>query len=410
MCPGVRHWRMAGEPSEPSGEHVSDAQRDAAIDALRTAAGDGIIDLEEFGERAGVVFGAERLDEIRAVLTDLGGADLPVLSPMSAPAPAVPLPPPPPAESQYVVAVMSGAERKGTWRAKSQINAISVMGGCKLDFRHAELSSAVTRVSAVTIMGSVEIVVPEGVPVEVDGFVLMGGIEDKTRAAPAPGSPMLRVTAFGMMGGVVIRHPRRRKGRTERAVTAPADPELVVAPSPAPTDSVPDVAQPTVTLLCAQLVGPAAMVEDLGDQGWFQVLHAHGAVLRHQFDVHGGEVVRAQGDGFLVSFPSVRQALSCAIGVQRALQTRRTTDPGTDIHARVGLHSGEVIAADGALFGRNVDLATSLVAEAATDEILVSAVTKQLADAGGDLRFGPGRPTEISGLASDWTVHDLRWS
>jgi class 3 adenylate cyclase len=355
-----------------------------------------------------VVFGAERLDEIRAVLTDLGGADLPVLSPMPAPAPSVP--PPPPAESQYVVAVMSGAERKGTWRAKSQINAISVMGGCKLDFRHAELSSAVTRVSAVTIMGSVEIVVPEGVPVEVDGFVLMGGIEDKTRAAPAPGAPMLRVTAFGMMGGVVIRHPRRRtKDRPHRSVGAPVEPESHAPESHAPVP-LEGVAQPTLTLLCARLTGSTAMAEALGDQGWFQVLHAHGAVLRREFDAHGGDVIRAQGDGFLVSFPSVRQALSCAIAVQRALVTHRISDSESDIHVRIGLHSGEVIAAEGGLFGRNVDVATSLVEEAATDEILVSTLTKQLADAGGDLRFGPGRPTELGGLSGEWTVHDLRWS
>lgn len=391
---------MAGEPSDQADDDVTDAQRQAAIAVLRTAAGEGQIDLEEFGERAGTVFGARQVDDLRAVLADLGSADLPVLSPT--PAPDGLLVPPPPrarSESQYVVAVMSGAERRGTWTAKSEVNAVAIMGGCTLDFRHAELSAPVTQVNAVTIMGGIDVVVPEGVPVEVDGFVLMGGIDDKTRTATAPGAPMLRVRAFGMMGGVTVRHPRRRK-RTrgdEAAVPPPAVPP-------------PTVAQPTVTLLCTQLVGSTALAESLGDQRWFQVLQAQRAVLHAQFDAHGGEVVKAQGDGFLVSFPSVRAALSCAIAVQRALVSHRTAEPDRDIHVRIGVHSGEVIAADGDLFGRNVELTSMIVAEAGTDEILVSTVTKQLADAGGDLDFGSGRPTTLPGLTGEWVLHELRWS
>lgn len=213
-------------------------------------------------------------------------------------------------------------------------------------------------------------VVPEGVPVEVDGFVLMRGIDDKTRSTAAPGAPMLRVRAYGMMGGVT----------------------------------------PTVTLLCTQLIGSTALAESLGDQRWFEVLQAQRSVLRGQFEVHDGEVVKAQGDGFLVSFPSVRGALSCAIAVQRALVSHRTADPGSDIHVRIGVHSGEVIAADGDLFGRNVDLTSMIVAEADADEIVVSMVTKQLADAGGDLDFGPGRATTLPGLTGEWVLHALRWS
>lgn len=147
---------MAGEPSEPADDDVTEAQREAAIAALRTAAGEGQIDLEEFGERAGAVFGARRVDEIRAVLADIGSADLPVLFPTLAPD-RLPVPPRPRprSESQYVVAVMSGADRRGTWTAKAEVNAVAIMGGCTLDFRHAELSGPVTHVNAVTIMGGI---------------------------------------------------------------------------------------------------------------------------------------------------------------------------------------------------------------------------------------------------------------
>ena len=182
------------------------------------------------------------------------------------------------------------------------------------------------------------------------------------------------------------------------------------ARSPRPIATAPRTLHPTVTLLGAEVVDAATLAESLGDQRWFGVLRAHSALVRERFVAHGGEVVRSQGDGFLVSFPSVRQALSCAIDVQRTLVSRRADDPGTDLRVRLGVHSGEVIAADGDLFGRNVELTSKIASEAAADEILVSAVTKQLADAGGDLYFGAGRPTSLRDVPGEWVLHALEWS
>lgn len=408
---------MAGEPSGQADDHITDAHREAAIEALREAAGDGVIDLEEFGDRAGVVFAAERVDEIRSVLTDLGGADLPVHPPTETEA-RPPAPPPPSADAQYVVAVMSGADRRGAWRAKSQINAVAIMGGCTLDFRHAELSAPVTQVNAVTVMGGVDVVVPEGVPVEVDGFVLMGGVDNKTRAATTPGAPMIRVTAAGMMGGVTVRHPRRKKTGADRgAVPTPVmplpPPPLPTPPTsagPMPTSRGSGAEGSTVTLLCSQLDDSAALAETLGDRGWFDVLQVHNRLLQGHFDTHGGRVVKTHGDGFLVSFQSARHAVRCAIAIQRAFLAHRTQDPATDLHLRIGLHSGEVITAGADLFGRNVDLVGRIASEASADEIHVSAVTKMLTEAGGDVDFGVGRTATMPDVPGEWTVYPVRWT
>ena len=193
-----------GEQAHEASDAVTAAHRDAAIASLREAAGDGVIDLDDFGDRAGVVYAATSLEELRAVLDDLPAPPLPVAVP-SAPQPLGA--PPPPVPAQWVVAVMGGTQRRGAWRAEQQVNALAVMGGCTLDFRHAELSGPVTDVSAIALMGGVDIIVPEGVPVEIDGFVLMGGLEDKTRSGAAHGAPMLRVKGYGMMGGIVVRYP-----------------------------------------------------------------------------------------------------------------------------------------------------------------------------------------------------------
>lgn len=409
-----------GEASGHSAPRVTDDHRQASIAALRTAAGDGRIDLDEFGDRVGAVYAATSLEELRSVLADVGSADLPILAPL--PPPPAPLPPPPAApeqasappprtDAQWVVAVMSGANRKGTWQAKTEVNAVAIMGGCTLDFRHAELSGPVTHVSALAIMGGIEIVVPEGVPVEVDGFVLMGGIEDRTRPTTATGAPMLRIKAYGMWGGVTVRHPRRRKRPPTDAVAATSTGARRAAASPAAgtVTAASPAAGNTATILFTDLIDSTSMAESMGDHRWVELLQVHNELLREHFERCGGREIKAQGDGFMVSFASARAALLCAVEIQRALAAHRAQHDGPELHVRIGLHSGEVVADADDLFGRNVIVASRIANHAGTDQILASALTKALADSGNDLDFGEGCPLELRGLSGEWTVHEVRW-
>lgn len=58
-----------------------------------------------------------------------------------------------------------------------------------------------------------------------------------------------------------------------------------------------------------------------------KLLEEHDALVRPLFSSHGGRVVKAMGDGFLVEFPSALQATRCAIAIQEALHTRNTSQP-----------------------------------------------------------------------------------
>lgn len=163
--------------------------------------------------------GAQRaatLDELTALV-----ADLPAVVPPAAPVPAAGdgvqvAHPSQVAEQQFVVAVMGGACRRGAWTASRQLNVIAVMGGAELDFRQARMAPGVTELNVFALMGGVQVVVPPGVQVEMNGIALMGGFDEKIRAdaPPAPGSPILRIGGFAMMGGVdvTVRHP----GESER--------------------------------------------------------------------------------------------------------------------------------------------------------------------------------------------------
>ena len=61
-------------------------------------------------------------------------------------------------------------------------------------------------ITAVAIMGGIEVIVPEGIEVEMTGHAFMGGKDMKVADVPRlPGSPLIRVRAFALMGGISLR-------------------------------------------------------------------------------------------------------------------------------------------------------------------------------------------------------------
>jgi predicted membrane protein len=91
------------------------------------------------------------------------------------------------------------------------------MGGCRLDLRDAEIPGRRLDIIAVSVMGGVRIVVPEGVQVDVDGIAVMGGKRVDVADVPAhPGTPVIHVHVVTVMGGVkvVSRPPRELKPPT----------------------------------------------------------------------------------------------------------------------------------------------------------------------------------------------------
>ena len=109
-------------------------------------------------------------------------------------------------ESQTLIAVMGGVERKGRWSPARTTQVIAVMGGVELDFRDVELAEGVTELNILCCMGGVEIIVPPGVAVDTGGVAIMGAFANLNRgqAQEQPRGPVLRIDGFVLMGGVEI--------------------------------------------------------------------------------------------------------------------------------------------------------------------------------------------------------------
>ncbi|PXY32318.1 DUF1707 SHOCT-like domain-containing protein [Prauserella muralis] len=214
---------MTEQPGLPDPKQLraSDADRERVAQVLHNAMGEGRITMAELEERLGTVYGAKTLGELEPVLADLPGASV-VPAAQSAPAARTNLPdqriggtP----GSAVSVAIMSGVTRKGNWVVPAQHNSFAFWGGVEIDLRNARFAEKHVTITAVAIMGGIDITVPDDIVVEVTGLGIMGAFEstDKRGAADSapPGAPVVRVNGLAFWGGVEVKRvpadPERRK-------------------------------------------------------------------------------------------------------------------------------------------------------------------------------------------------------
>ena len=192
-------------PTVPLGQEV----RQKTIDVLCESFARDEMNVEELEQRLELVDRADSMEQLRAILADLPGAELPVPSVELAPRPT----PPPeniPGHS-FIVGVLGGSGRAGAWLAARNNWAVGVLGACQLDLREAQLGPGVTEVRVLGVLGGVEVLVPPDVRVECSGIGILGSFGHKGALASArdPDAPVIRVTGLAVLGGVGVhvRHP-----------------------------------------------------------------------------------------------------------------------------------------------------------------------------------------------------------
>ena len=166
----------------------------------------------------------------------------------------------------------------------------------------------------------------------------------------------------------------------------------------------------TLTIVFSDIEGSTRRAEQLGDEAWMRLLNFHNRLVRRQVERAGGYEVKAQGDGFMLAFPSARSAILCSMEIMRALEVHGRSRPNDALRVRIGMHTGEAIEEDGDLFGRPVVLAARIANQASGGEILVSSLVREIVESRGDLSFGASREVELKGLVGQHLLHPLLWS
>jgi adenylate cyclase len=101
---------------------------------------------------------------------------------------------------------------------------------------------------------------------------------------------------------------------------------------------------------------------------------------------HNGRLVKTTGDGLLVEFSSVVDALRCATELQAGMAERNATTPTDNrIEFRIGINVGDVVVEDGDIFGDGVNVRLEGLAE--PGGICVSALVQRAAAGKLDIAF-----------------------
>ena len=125
--------------------------------------------------------------------------------------------------------------------------------------------------------------------------------------------------------------------------------------------------------------------------------------------VHHGRVVKRTGDGAIVEFRSVVDAVNCAIEVQRAMVERNAgVAPNKRIEFRIGIHLGDVVEeADGDLMGDGVNIAARIEGIATPGAICLSEDAFRQVKGRLDLAVTDLGPTQLKNIAEPVRVYSL---
>src|SRR5690242_4558153 len=125
------------------------------------------------------------------------------------------------------------------------------------------------------------------------------------------------------------------------------------------------------------------------EEGTLARLKAHRrALVDPKIAEHRGRIVKTTGDGMLVEFASVVDALRCAVELQRGMAERNAEVPQERrIEFRVGIHQGDVISEGNDIFGDGVNVAARLEALAQPGGICVSGRVQEDAEGKLELAF-----------------------
>lgn len=99
--------------------------------------------------------------------------------------------------------LFSGRKIVSTSRAFRGGNATAIFGGIELDLTGAQLQGTAD-IEAVALFGGVELTVPPGWRVQLDGPAIFGGHENNVPSPAAPDAPTLRIRATAIFGGVEV--------------------------------------------------------------------------------------------------------------------------------------------------------------------------------------------------------------
>jgi adenylate cyclase len=160
-------------------------------------------------------------------------------------------------------------------------------------------------------------------------------------------------------------------------------------------------------ILAADVVGYSRLM-DADEEGTLSALKQHRQTI---FDptvaAHNGRIVKLIGDGTIVEFGSVVDAVNCAVSIQRANSSPPDKALRQPIVLRIGINLGDVIIERDDVYGDGVNIAARLEPLAEPGGICVSSIVNESISNRIDIRFTDGREIRVKNI--DRPIRVWKW-
>lgn len=166
----------------------------------------------------------------------------------------------------------------------------------------------------------------------------------------------------------------------------------------------------------------AACIRRLGDKGndlfEREITAVHDSLVSGLIERHDGEIVSTSGDSFFAAFSYARDAVECALDIQRAITNAipvpvADADLPTHIGLRIGLHTGtarQVLRAGQVNYeDHTINVAARIAALAGPQQIFMSKETWDQAGEFGDVQEKAWSGQQLKGVGGEWTIVELGW-
>jgi adenylate cyclase len=171
-----------------------------------------------------------------------------------------------------------------------------------------------------------------------------------------------------------------------------------------------DESRKIAAILVADVVGFSRLTGADEDRTLARLRALRSDLIDPTIAVHKGRVVKRTGDGAIVEFRSVVDAVRCAIEIQNSMVERNTgLPPERRIEFRVGIHLGDVVEeSDGDLMGDGVNIAARLEGVAQPGAICLSEDAYRQVKSRLDLAISDLGETKLKNIAEPIRVYSLQ--
>jgi len=120
-----------------------------------------------------------------------------------------------PRENQSFFSILGSSNRNGRWQPAKSLSCFTILGSIRLDFRDAEFPEDGVKINTGCILGSLDIIVPPGINIDLSGLPLLGHFDNKAEYGN-PEAPTITIRGIAVLGGVEVKQKEKKKQKSRR--------------------------------------------------------------------------------------------------------------------------------------------------------------------------------------------------